>query len=323
MQTMAGQVVGSLCGVDFTYTFHALIEPNARTPRRGGAQSASGDELEPGDDDDGRRELGRRYFAAVALDQAAREPDLADVVTRLLKTWRRGPDVALRWTAAAALGLDLGLTSIEESLEELRILGTPQERDDGGLDLDGSDLLFVAGRSIARLFSQGAERSVVRALERWIAHERSSLRLLATQAVLLMAHQSRATAPTGDDETDVVAHGSDPRSTWPVLLEVADRDPALATTLALLLRATLRSRPGSRPAEAALGRWMGKAQDDPDLLATLEAFLPRMIVVAADRSRLRYVIEHRRQDWAEPLSSGIADRLLACTERHPMREVPA
>ncbi len=104
MQTMAGQVVGSLCGVDFTYTFHTLIEPNALTPRRGEAQPTQEDGAEPGedDDDDGRRELGRRYFAAVALDQAAREPGLEHVVTRLLKRWRRGPDVALRWTAAAA-----------------------------------------------------------------------------------------------------------------------------------------------------------------------------------------------------------------------------
>ena len=324
MQTVVGQVVGSLCGVDFSYTFTSLIEPNAQTPRRRQAEQGSVDEAEPDGDDDGKMELGRRYFAAVALDQAAREPALADVVRRLLKKWRRGSDLALRCTAAAALGLDLGLTAIEETLEELRILGTPQETsDDGELDTDGGDLLYVAGRSIARLFSQREERHVIHVLEHWIGHERSSVRLLATQAVLLMAHESRATGPDGHDEADVDAHVSDPRSTWPVLLEVAQRDPVLAGPLALLLRATIRSRPGNRLTEGALGRWMSKAQEDAELLATLEAFLPRMIVDRSDASRLRYLIERRRHDWAEPLSTEIADRLRACTGRHPTREVPA
>jgi hypothetical protein len=325
---MAGQVVGYLCTIDFTYTFGRLVEPNARALRRHASTGAEGaDAVESStdnEDEDDDRHLRRRRFAAVALDQAARDPALADPVARLLKRWRRSEEVTLRWTVASALGLDFGLATIDETLEELRILGTPQEMTTGDdLDDDGWDLVFVAGSSIARLFSRGAERPVVRVLERWIRHDRSSLRLLAIQAVLLLADQSRATVPVGVCEADADAHVDDPRSSWPVLIEAARRDPVLAGPLALLLRGAIRSRPGGRPIEKVLGRWIGKTQEDAEFLAALEDFLPLLVIDGGDRNRLRYVVERRRHDWAEPLRPEIAARLLNCAAGARTREVPA
>jgi hypothetical protein len=68
---------------------------------------------------------------------------------------------AERCTAAIALGYELGHRSVETSLDELRIIGTPQELDDRSspdeATLDQhSDLILVAGLSIARLFATGA-----------------------------------------------------------------------------------------------------------------------------------------------------------------------
>lgn len=104
----AAQVTGLYCSLDFHFTFNEMI---------GSAVDAEGEEA-----------VQRRLFAAVAMDQAARDERISAAISGRLRYWRRWGSDAEKWTAAATLGYDLGRRSIDSILEELRVLGTPSEQ---------------------------------------------------------------------------------------------------------------------------------------------------------------------------------------------------
>ena len=109
----AALAIGLLTSWDFSYTFHERIEPWARS--------------------EGPR---RRWTAAVALDEASRNSDVAPVVREILDDWCEKDSFAQRWTGAIALGYDLGLHDPDKTLKELRqtrLLGGRQARPDGQL----------------------------------------------------------------------------------------------------------------------------------------------------------------------------------------------
>lgn len=318
VRVRAAQAAGLLCTVDFPHTFSALIEPAAASRVRTGGGSLGVDEPdEPW--------AQRRGFAAVALDHAARDPLLRATVTGVLKRWRRADDVALRWTAAFALGYDVGLRSVASTLDELRILGTPQEATslvvlDPQLSDDDREMLWTSARSLARLFGRGAHRAVLDQLERWIvARGRWSLRLLAQQTVvyLVMLRMASIGRPDPDAELDPLVEDSlvdrehnDDRSGWPVLLVLLDDQPDLTVRVARLLREALRSSAGELTA-TMLGGWMDLGQNDADALAALESFLPRLVEDRSGAARLHSLVSRKRTAWADPLRSDVADRLIS------------
>jgi len=310
VRVRAAQAAGLLCSFDFSHTFYALVQPaaTARVRRQDDAASSTLD------DESEESTNRRREFAAGALDHAARDPEMAEVATRVLQRWRRERDVAQQWTAAATWGLDLGRSDLDKALEELRIIGTPQER----FDLDDDDaewgLIFVAGLSLAKLFARGAHRAVIELLEDWLGRRRQSLTLLSVQAVLLMADlRVSAVDPSGSadgsDEAILVGEQSGSRGTWPVLLALHDSEPDLAERTAALLRAALRSPWGGTVTDV-LGRWFVLARSDAGALTAIEEMLPLLVRDSADAIRMRRLVQRRQASWTDPLDAAIAVRLI-------------
>jgi hypothetical protein len=331
----AAQAAGLLCSIDFTHTLDALIVPAAEA--RPEARSFTGlrnadenDENDEDQDDDEHddRWRDRRQFAAVAMDHAARDPRLQKAVRGRLSRWRRSADPALRWTAAVALGYDVGARDPRDALDELRILGTPWEarryrqletsRQRGRkrtLALGQEKAVFhAAGWGVAGLFRFGAHRQVLDQLREWIDDPRWSVRLLAIQAVIYIMEMSvsRVGRPEHGDAAalDELVSGSDrqERARWPVLLALHGRRSALQGPAADLVRRVLRSSE-RKVALEVLADWLEDAADDDAMLAAVEAFLPLLVVEESDRGRLRGLVREMRNRWEDPLPEEVADRL--------------
>lgn len=324
----AALAAGLLCSVDFTYTFPLLVEPAATAmPRRtpAGDGDARNGEAEEAADPDQRWEL-RRRFAAVALDQAARDERLGKVVEATLKRWRRSSDPALRWAAAMALGYEVGLRAIEQTLDELRIIGTPQELEDVAnlapfARTQTWDLVWVAGLSIARLFANGAQHIVLEYLLYWLRHPRRSLRQLALQAIVLIADlkMSIVIAPSGSI-AGKSGHERPPGwERWPIVLGLTEQEPDITVDLAAVLRCALHGEASNLMADS-LTSWMRLGQSDARVLDALVAFLPWLVVDDVDRCAVRSAISDARRRWADPLRADVADCLKAAIADTSSRE---
>jgi hypothetical protein len=311
VRVRAAQATGLLCTADFSHTFHALVEPAAGAA---GDRSGTGP-LEVGTDhEDELVWQRRREFAAFALDHAARDPGVAGVTVRKLRQWRRTGDVAQRWTAAVAWGLDIGHRDLATAMDELRIIGTPDERAFGMEDSteDEWGLIWIAGQSLTKLFATGAHNQVLAQLREWLGQRRESLYRLVVQSVLLMAAlRVSGISQAGSisaDEILLVGEQLGPRGRWPVLLALPESQPELAEPAAALLRAALRS-PWSRAVADRLGSWLRLAQHDDDALAAVEAIVPRLVRQRSDAARLRTLVRRRAAAWEDPLDPGVAERL--------------
>ena len=333
VRTRAAQAAGLLCAVDFGGTVDALVTPAAKAAprRRRPAADHPVDGPEQVDELEDTEEPWewRRHFAAVALDHAARDADLRPAVHTLLKRWSRNDDSALRWTAARALGYDIGLHDVAAALDELRIIGTPQERTDlrkltsrTAIEQE-LDLIWVAGLSLAYLFVNGPSQQVLSTLEGWNQNARLSLRDLAAQAVILVADVKvaaigRPDAGTPDFGTqEMLMFGDGSRSRWPVLLALESIASGLVDSAAVLLRSALRGRAGEAAAEVVT-RWLDQAQADAAALDAVERFLPRLITEQSDQAMLRSLIGRKRRAWADPLRPDVADRLIAVIDSTPV-----
>jgi hypothetical protein len=288
----AAQATGYLCGLDFVYVFTKMIFPGA---------SAAGSKR-------GRRL--RRLSAAIALDQAAQNDHLRPAIRDRLRYWRRNGSPAQRWTAAAAYGFTLGRRYIDESLEELRILGTPAERRHPMVDGDDHALRSRAGWSVAKLLAFGQVGPVLDRLRQWIHSDRSSLRRLALSALdsLIDFYGFEL------DYLSISAGGGKPvlpvaAERWPLLLTLQWQDPCLTEPIAYLLRHSLRARGGDQIAKQFLGKWIRAGERDAECLDVLERFLPHIVEQDGDARRLRHLVGRMRTDWAEPLGEDVAERL--------------
>jgi hypothetical protein len=326
VQTCAAEAAGVLCWVDFPGTFDELIWPDS-----------PGQSLENSSEPE--IAWNYRWFAALALDQAAQDDRLRAMVEGILREWRRRGDHSARCTAAIAFGYELGHRSVDKSLDELRIIGTPQERkDQSPLDkvtLDQhEELRWAAALSIARLFATGARHPVLARLSHWIERreypesqrqsERKSLQRLALQTVILMAdvkvrllseHWFTGTRP---ERLAFPLHATD-RRRWPLLLALLDDDPSLAEPIAYLLRRTLRSIARDMALEK-LGSWMQVAQEDMACANVLVDLLPNLVENESDRARLLEFVHRRRLAWADALRSDIAERLVGTLGTHRGRK---
>jgi hypothetical protein len=307
VRVRAAQAAGLLCSFDFSHSFDALVQ--RASAARADADGAANDIQ----DEPEEAWRWQREFAAGALDHAARDAKIAEVATRVLQRWRRTGDVAQQWTAAAAWGLDLGRSDLKKALDELRILGTPQER----FELDGSadewTLVQISGLSLATLFARGAHNEVVALLESWLGRRRQSLSLLSVQAIVYMAGLSVSAiqpAGTADGPEDVLmVEESGPRGAWPVLLALHRSEPDLAERAAALLRAALRSPWGGTVLDV-LGRWFVLARNDAAALAAIEEMLPLLVRDPSDATRMRRLVQRRQVSWTDPLDAAVATRLI-------------
>ncbi|MGH3973162.1 MAG: hypothetical protein ACRDS9_07540, partial [Pseudonocardiaceae bacterium] len=317
VRARAALAAGLLCSVDFSYTFPLLVEPAAMampSRKRSGDRDALDGEAEEPDDPDQLWER-RRRFAAVALDQAARDERLGKVVEATLKRWRRSPDPALRWTAAMTLGYEVGLRAIEQTLDELRIIGTPQELEDVTnlaplARAQTWDLVWVAGHSIARLFANGAQHIVLEYLLYWLRHPRQSLRQLALQTIVIIADlkMSVVIAPSGSLAGKTGNRPPPGWERWPIVLGLIEQEPDIAVDIAAALRCALHGEASNLMADT-LRSWMRLGQSDTRMFDALVAFLPRLVVDDLDRYAIRFAISDARRRWADPLRADVADLL--------------
>jgi hypothetical protein len=315
----AAQATGLLAVTDFDHTFPALIKPAAmsRPPRRKRIDPAHDDEGDEFDAEDATWGV-RREFAAMALDQAALDDRIRPMVAEVLRGWRRSSDYALRWTAARTHGLEFGLVSPAKSLNELRIIGTPWEllelRD--VLPEDRAqlrDLRWVAGFSIARLFAIGGGDNVLEQLAQWLRHERRSVRLLAQEAVLYMAHLKMWAVGAQAGEGYVGPAATTGRERWPVALALSVDNPALTGRIAGLIRTVLGSGPASEVLINEIGSWWELGKSDPRAIDAFLELVPFLVVDERDRSRLDHAVDRGCRRWDDPLPSDVADRIRAET----------
>lgn len=291
----AAQAVGFLGALDFSEIFTKTIYPG---------MGSLAEESEA---------RWQRLAAAVALDQAAQHEHLRAAIRERLRFWRRHGGFGERWTAAAAYGFVLGRKHIDESLEELRVLGTPSERqkplDDDHDDNDDHALVSIAGFSIAKLFAFGAAEVVLDHLRRWIASPRTSLRSLAQSTVRQLVNFYGFEL----DHLDIAVGRDRPalperRKRWPLLLSVHAQSPELTEPIADLLRHLLR-REGDQVAKQFLGRWIRQGERDAELLPVLAGFLRHIIRNDGDEFRLIHLLDRLSLDWAEPLDMDVTSRL--------------
>ncbi len=294
----AAQAAGLLCALDFPYTFHDMLAPAAE----------SKDVLE-------------REFAAVAVDQAALDDQVRPIVTAHLKSWVRGTP-ELQCTVANTLGYEVGLASVEKSLNWLRILGTRTETKSDMAPTLQRRLVWISGKSMAKLFASGAAAPVLDMLGEWIKpRERLSLHELAAWTILEMA----------SFYVDDLLHANallrrehrvpaKERKNWPALLALQEDDTELTTPIADLLRHALRSR-HSDLAEEVLEGWLRAGEDDESCVDALAEFMPNLVHIDGDRRRLRRLITKMRRDWAYPLDNEVATRLEAALDHILILEV--
>ncbi|MEV0675325.1 hypothetical protein AB0I60_02250 [Actinosynnema sp. NPDC050436] len=293
----AAQATGLFCSLDFHSTFEDMIRPGAAAT--------------------GRRRRQRRLFAAVALDQAARDERVADAVDERLRNWRRYGTDAERWTAASALGYDLGRRSIDSTFEELRVLGTPSEQQSALDEWTNLDLVRISGYSVANLFAFGEVEPVLGKLAEWTSSDRQSVRKLAWWAMLHLIHMHGFTLDQlGLSAGRVERPTPRTREHWPLLLALQDEQPHLAAPIADLLRWGLRGRRGDFVARYLFGPWIRAAEKDGECLRALTAFVPHLVHDEVDVRRLHHLVNRLRHDWSDPLKDDAA-RLLEAAIRVP------
>ena len=287
----AAQATGYVCGLDPLLAYREIILPAAETA-------------------DTKRDFWvRRMSAAIALGQAADGADMRPAIRERLRYWRRYGSPALRWSAAAVHGLATGRWPIEESLDELRILGTPSEQ---RLPMDQDDdleLVWISAYSVARLLAFGEVWPVLDRLKLWIHSERSSVRRLAVYAMAhligfygfeldylwVSAGSARPLLPEGADR-------------WPLLLALQAQDPGLTEPIADLLRQLFRVREGSI-ARDSLGKWIRAGARDAKCLDVLVGLLPHIVELESDAHRLGNLVDRMRRDWADPLRDEVVKQL--------------
>jgi hypothetical protein len=283
----AALAIGLLTSWDFSYTFHERIDPWARSkkPRR-------------------------RWTAAVALDQASRNSEVAPVVREMLEAWCEKGSFAQRWTGTIALGYDLGLHNPDKTLKELRKLGC----------WDEGKLVQMASWATARIFVLGGVKPVIKALSAWLEDDRSLVRQLGLVAVLRIADMKVGELEEQFDLTDASAGGRwtrlANRRRWPLLVALADEDPALLNPLADLVWQLTRSAQADEASAATLKRWMRAGKKDPACIGPVGRFLALLGDDDSDRARLLHILRSLRRDRDEPLPGAIADRFELAIERN-------
>ncbi|MGH3966533.1 MAG: hypothetical protein ACRDRY_25400 [Pseudonocardiaceae bacterium] len=279
----AAQAAGLLCALDFPDVFRSLIDGWA-----------------------GDTNTHRRLVATFALDQAAQEPAVLPAVREVINTWKNDGDEAQRWTVAAALGYDLGLTSVEDALNDLRALGTWQED-------EGTPVADIASDSVARLLAGGEVKKVVNRLLSWLEDRRTSVRDLALLTIIRLSHIKVSdlwdidmfTSGSGRDRWPLLAD----RGRWPLLLALQDEDAEFTEPFADLVWRSLDTARSRGTALNALKRWIQGCERDRSYLPALASFLRLLADTPNSARRLRQLVTDLRADPQRPLAPAVANYL--------------
>lgn len=292
----AAQATGLFCSLDFHFTYTKMIASAAFAT--------------------GKKSQQRRLFAAITLDQAARDERITDAIRERLTYWRRHGSEAQKWTAAAALGYDLGRRSIDSTLAELRVLGTPSEQQSALDESDHGDLVWISAYSLANLLAFGEVRPILRQLAVWTGSDRHSLRELAWCALLDLVDLYGSDLDLLQMSAGRVERPQlRTRTHWPLLLALQEEDRQLTAQIAELLRWGLRGRRGDFVAKYLFGPWIRAAEKDPACLSSLVCFIPNLVRDDGDTNRLGYLITRLRRDWCEPLDDRAAALLTAAIQK--------
>jgi hypothetical protein len=273
--------LGLLTSWDFSYTYHELIEPWARSSRR----------------------PRRRWTAAVALGEASRNDEVRPVIREILGEWCEEGTFAQRWTAALALGYDLGLQDPAKALKALRKLGCEED----------GELVSTTSWAVARLFVCGCIKPVIKALGGWLGDDRRDVWWLGIVAVWRIADMKVGELEDEFELTDTSAGGRwtrlANRRRWPLLVALADEDPALLDPFADLVWQLTRSALAEKGTAKTLKRWMRACKKDATCIGPVGRFLALLGDDHSDRARLLHLVSTLRRDRDDPLPAAIADRL--------------
>jgi hypothetical protein len=275
----AALATGLLTSWDFSYTFHKCIEPWARS-----------------------EEAGRRWIAAVALDETSRNDEVRPVLREVLEDWCENGGFELRWTGAMALGYDAGLRDPAKALKELRKLGCWEE----------GELAGPASWAVARIFALGRIKPVIDALCDWLDDDRRDVRRLGLVAVSRIAKAKVGELEDQFELTDTSAGGRwtklANRRRWPLLVALADEDPDLLNPLVDLVWQLTRSNFLEKDTVKALKGWMRAGAKDSTCIGPVGRFLALLGDDHSDRARLLHLVGTLRRDRDDPLPPAIADR---------------
>jgi len=278
----AALALGLLTSWDFSYTFHERIEPWA------------------GSTGPGRQ----RWVAAVALDEASHNDEVRPVVREMLESWCEKGEFPERWTAAIALGYDIGLRDPAKALSELRKLISSDKHAD--------DLVAPASWAVFRIFALGGIKPVITALMTWLQDSRSMVRQLALVAIQRIAdvrvNELEFLLELSSAETGFQWSRLADRPRWPMLVAVAEEDPALLDPLADLVWHLTRAGVAEPQIVKILARWMRAGQKDIRCVGPIGKFLALLGDDEADRARLLHIVSGLSRNRDEPLPSGIAYR---------------
>jgi hypothetical protein len=289
----AALTIGLLSSWDFTYTYHERILPWATS-----------------------KNSVRRWTAAVALNVASRNDEVRPAVREVLEDWcedrkfpRRWTKFRLRWTAVVALGYDLGLRDPEKALGELRRLSCWKN----------GKLAQAASSATAGIFILGGTKPVIKALAGWLDDDRYNVRYLGLDTVWRLAymkvHETEDFELTPTSAGDLWTRLAN-RSRWPLLVALADEDPALLDPLADLVWQLTRSARAQEASARTLKRWMRAGQKDATCVGPVGRFLALLGDDHSDRARLLHLVQLLRRDRDRPLPAVIADRLERAIEHN-------
>jgi hypothetical protein len=273
----AARGLGVLSAIDFPRMMTDLIGPWARS-----------------------KKADKRLIAAMILDQVADDDHVESAVVGRMHDWLRSDSYELRWTAAATVGWDFGMRHINDALDALAVIGTP---DDGDFRIRWN-LRQVASASVAMLFAAGAYDEVTRRVLGWLRDRRHRLRTLGLLCVLqMMASRSAGWWRPG------AVRVPDGRENWPLMLAVLDVREDYAAAFARLVWDLLLPSPMQRSALAELAGWIRHGESDKACLDELAAFLPLLLDGEADYVRLLDLLDTMNDAWMDRLSEQVADRL--------------
>ncbi|MBP2326318.1 hypothetical protein JOF56_006703 [Kibdelosporangium banguiense] len=290
----AARAIGLFCSLDLHNAYVKLILPLLRTPSRADRKA---------------------HVAALALDQAARDERIAGALRDRISYWRRSGTERQKLTAAAVLGYHLGAATIDRTLEELRVLGTPSEQSKVFAEDKDLSLVDMASYSLANLLAFGQSRPVLRQLAEWSASDRQSLRTLAWYALGHLIRWRGYDAGPVLISANGLRHVPRSKERWPLLLVLQDEEPDLREQIAGLLRWALRGRKSDHVARTLFGQWVRAAEKNPACMAALVDFVPTLVHDATDADRLGYLITRLRRDWADPLDDKAAVQIEAALRK--------
>jgi hypothetical protein len=239
-----------------------------------------------------------RQAAAQAVNQAARNAEIAPAVRAVVSAWGRSGLPALRWTAAAANAYGDLPESGALALTQLARIGTTAN----------ASLFVIAGMATVHLLSWADPDEVLDRIGRWQDDDRDDRVELGLLAALRLALAKTS---------DVVAEGRQPRyldglpalgpaRMWPLVLVLSEVDPGWGRKAGALIWRTVNEDAFDQAATDAVKGWIrGAMKDHRQRTATARLF-QRMLVGPGPRQWLWELLDELLHDPDDPIPHGPA-----------------